>query len=121
MVSRVRLRRSGLVVFFTKLVSTAVGLIFALLVARELSPSDYGLWGFLAAFASYFMLPSRLYSYWITRDEARGLSAAKTGVAASMTLAAPACAFFLLCYVFLRLFRQFFNSDLKNFRNIRCL
>lgn len=68
----VRLRYSGLIIFSSRVLSTAVGLAFALIVVRRLSPVDYGLWQFIGALAPYFTLPSTSLPYWALRDVAEG-------------------------------------------------
>ena len=64
--------------FSSKVFSILTGLLFTLIAARKLSPSDYGLWGVIAAFASYFLLPIRPLGYWAGRDIARGLPVARS-------------------------------------------
>lgn len=94
--SCVRLRYSGLILFASRLVSTLAGIIFALMIVRKLTPFEYGLWFFLGAFASYFIMPSNFLSYWMTRDVARGLRASKTGLMANLTISIVALLFFIL-------------------------
>jgi len=57
---------------------------------------DYGLLQLIAAFASYFILPSKIFPYWITRFVARGFKASKTGLIVNLLLSIPSFALFLL-------------------------
>lgn len=97
----IRLRYSGLVVFSSKIFSMFIGLIFTLIATRKLSPSDYGLWGVMMAFASYFILPSRFFTYWAARDVARGFSAAKSMLWLMSGISIPCFIIFLILSPFL--------------------
>lgn len=84
---RIRLKYAGLMVFSLKVFSIVTGSIFTFIVVRKLSSGEFGLWQTIGALMTYFILPSRVFTYWLIRDEARGLPAAKTGLLINIILA----------------------------------
>lgn len=107
--SRVRLKYSGVVVFSSKILSLFTGLLFVLIAARKLSPEDYGLWSALAAFTSYFVLPSDLFTYWVARDVSRSFQVVKS---ASWLVAATSTCCFVAFLLLLPLTALSFRSTI---------
>jgi hypothetical protein len=56
------------------------------MVTRRMSLADYGLWLTISDYIAYFVLPSRVISYWVTRYVARGFNVSKTGVLLNLEL-----------------------------------
>ncbi|MDI9619366.1 MAG: hypothetical protein QFX33_00875 [Candidatus Nezhaarchaeota archaeon] len=68
---RVRLKYSGFVVFASRMLSIGTGLIFTLMVTRNVSPEAYGVYGNISDVVSYFTLASSIIPFWLTRAVAR--------------------------------------------------
>jgi len=86
--TKIRLRYSGFIALGSSLAVTAIGFAFTVMVTRRLSINDYGIWSTMGVLSSYFAMwiPS-VYSYWITRDSARGkYDSARTGINISFIL-----------------------------------
>jgi len=91
---------SGLIVFLSGLVSVSFGLIFTLIVTRRLSPEEYGTWGLLFSIVSYFLISEFIFSFWATRQIARGEIIGKTSFFSSSLLSISLFPIFVV-YVFL--------------------
>ena len=76
--SRVRVRRSGLVSFAVKLGSLLTGLIFTVMVTTHLTTPEFGLWSLIGKTLGYTLLPTSILIFWATRYRARGLLVGKT-------------------------------------------
>ncbi|QQG48931.1 MAG: hypothetical protein HY247_01035 [archaeon] len=112
MVSRVSLRRTGFIVFGSRLASIFTGLLFLIMVTRSLTPQSFGLWEFiydLVAFSSY---PASVIGFWALRKVARGALVAKTAIVVSAGLSAGGAALFLAASLVLH---GSVGSDLSHF------
>lgn len=90
---RIRLQYGGFVIFSGQLIGVVTGLIFTLLLTRNMSVFQYGIWTNIFDYAAYFTVFSGLFPFWATRFVARGKEgAAKTSSLAQliMTLAVSA-------------------------------
>ncbi len=67
----VRLRYSGLIIFLARLLSVGTGLIFTLMVTRNITTEMFGIYGNLSDVLSYFTLASSIFPFWATRFAAR--------------------------------------------------
>jgi O-antigen/teichoic acid export membrane protein len=84
--SEIPIRKTGFVVFASRIISIFTGIGFLLLMTRSLSTSQFGLWEViidLVAFASY---PAGLIGFWATREVARGAPIGKTSIALNVVL-----------------------------------
>jgi O-antigen/teichoic acid export membrane protein len=86
--SNIRVRRSGLFFFLTRLGSILTGLIFVVIAASHLSAAEYGLWALIGKTISYVVLASAILTFWTTRYRARGVSLGKTIVIGSAMISA---------------------------------
>lgn len=78
MSSAIRPRRTGALVFSSRILSVFTGSLFLVMITRSLTTSQFGLWeviGSIVVFASY---PAGLLTYWATREVARGKVVGKT-------------------------------------------
>jgi O-antigen/teichoic acid export membrane protein len=92
----IRLQYSGLIIFAAKLLSVATGMIFTLLITRNTTREEYGVWSNVFDLLAYFMLLSGALPFWTTRFVARGKEgAAKTGLLANLILALISVAIYL--------------------------
>jgi len=74
--------------FATKMFSVATGLIFTLLITRNTTKEQYGIWSNIFDLTAYFILLAAALPFWITRFVARGREGAvKTGLVANLIIA----------------------------------
>ncbi|HKM60575.1 MAG TPA: hypothetical protein VJY36_06855 [Candidatus Bathyarchaeia archaeon] len=78
-----RLQYSGLIIFSSQLIGVATGLIFTLLLTRNMAVAQYGVWTNIFDYTAYFTIFSGLLPFWATRFVARS----KEGAAKTSTLA----------------------------------
>ena len=84
----IRLQYSGFVLFGAKMLSVATGMIFAVLLIRNITDEQYGIWSNVFDLAAYFMLLATAFPFWSGRFVARGKQGAlKTGVVANLIVA----------------------------------
>lgn len=91
----IRLRYTGLVAFLARIGSIFTGLAFTVLVTRNLSVSEFGLWQYISILCSYLLFPNALINYWSTRFTARGYNVGKTHVCLSASFSFAALVAFL--------------------------
>ncbi|MEM3732167.1 MAG: hypothetical protein QXL69_04300 [Candidatus Bathyarchaeia archaeon] len=96
MSEKIRIKHSGLIVFSSKIFSVLTGLIFTVVVTRNLSVNDFGIWQYLSLILSYAVFPATLIPYWATRFYARGAHVAKTTILSNMILSTPSFLIFLI-------------------------
>ena len=84
----IRLQYSGFVIFGTKMLSVATGMIFTLLVIRNVTKEQYGIWSNVFDLMAYFVLLASALPFWAGRFVARGKEGAiKTGLVANLVIA----------------------------------
>ena len=79
----IRVTYSGLISFGARLISIITGLVFVIIVTRELSIEEFGTWGLINGIIIYAMIINPITSYWVTREIARGERTAKTAIFSS--------------------------------------
>jgi O-antigen/teichoic acid export membrane protein len=85
--NKIRLQYSGLILFSSKLLSVATGLLFTLMLTRILTRKEFGIWGNINDLTIYFLLTANIVPFWVTRFVARKHEgAAKTGIVANLLL-----------------------------------
>jgi O-antigen/teichoic acid export membrane protein len=85
---QVRLRYSGFVVFTTQILSLITGLVFTLLLTRNMTTDQFNVWTNIFDYTGYFLLFNPVIPFWATRFVARGKEGAvKTSVSAQLTIA----------------------------------
>ncbi|MDE1853733.1 MAG: hypothetical protein KGI38_08305 [Thaumarchaeota archaeon] len=82
------LRSTGLLVFGGRIVSAFTGLLFTIMVARWLSPSNFGTWEVIVTLVTFSSYPVGVVAYWATRDVARGRMIGRTALASGGLLSA---------------------------------
>ncbi len=86
--NQVRLRYSGFIVFTTQVLSLITGLVFTLLLTRNMSTDQFNIWTNIFDYTGYFLLFNPVLPFWATRFVARGKEGAvKTSVSAQLTIA----------------------------------
>lgn len=87
MKSRIRLRYSGLVMFISRVTSIITGLIFTIIITRNLSPQIFGVWQNVGDWVGYFSVAATVIPSWSLRFVARGVEdAVETGVSFNLML-----------------------------------
>ncbi|MDV3243587.1 MAG: hypothetical protein LYZ66_00260 [Nitrososphaerales archaeon] len=76
----VRPRKTGLIVFSSRIVSVFTGLLFLVMITRWLTPSQFGLWEFIIDIVAFSAYPTGVITYWATREVARGKPVARTAL-----------------------------------------
>jgi O-antigen/teichoic acid export membrane protein len=70
--NEIRIRYSGFIIFASQLLSIITGLVFTLLLSRNMSTSQFGIWTNIFDYTGYFLLLSGVLPFWATRFAARG-------------------------------------------------
>lgn len=81
--SEIRVTYSGLISILTSLSTVITGLVFLMIVTRQLSPEELGTWSLIGGLISYVIIIEPIVSYWTTREIARGEKSAKTSLMSS--------------------------------------
>jgi hypothetical protein len=86
----IRFQYSGYVIFAVQIFSVITGLIFTLLLTRNMNtnyPNQYGIWTSIFDYIAYFTLFSGVFSFWAERFVARGRTGAvRTGIMAQLVI-----------------------------------
>jgi O-antigen/teichoic acid export membrane protein len=92
----IKLQYSGAVIFAAKLISVITGMVFTLLVTRNATKEQYGVWTNVFDILAYFALLASVLPFWATRYVARGeKGAAKTGIVANFLISLASMAIYL--------------------------
>lgn len=78
--SGIRVTYSGLISFVVGLASVFTGIIFTLIVTRQLTPEEFGTWNLIGGLIVYVVIIEPTISYWVTREVARGKESGKTAI-----------------------------------------
>ena len=78
--SNIRVTYSGLIAFVIGFAGVITGILFVIIVTRQLSPEEFGLWTLIGSLVSYVVIVEPIVSYWTTRQIARGETVGKTSV-----------------------------------------
>ncbi len=86
--NQIRLQYSGLIIFTSQVVGIITGLVYTLLLTRNMTTSQFGIWTNIFDYTGYFLLFSGLLPFWATRFVARGKEGTvKTGTLAQLLIA----------------------------------
>ncbi len=80
------LRSTGLLVFTGRIMSAFTGLLFTVMVARWLDPTNFGIWEVIVTLVTFSAYPVGVVAYWATRDVARGRMVGRTALATGALL-----------------------------------
>ena len=111
--NNIRVTHSGFIAFFVGLGSIFTGILFTLIVTRQLSPEEFGIWTIIGSMVGYFLISEPIISYWTTRQIARDEPVGKTSLVSSIIFASgslPMCIVFV--YLFAHVEPEFFNTML---------
>ncbi len=94
--SELRIQYSGLIIFAAQLISVVTGLVFTLLLSRNMTKAQWGVWGNISDVTAYFLLFSGFIPFWALRFVARAEEGAiKTAFVANLTLAIASAAAYI--------------------------
>ena len=107
--SKIRLRFSGFILFSGKVFSMLTGMLFVIIVVRNLSPSEFGVWQNIADVLGYFILMNTIIPSWAGRYVARGMeSAGKTSILINFAISIP---LMLLCFLMAPVFAKIAGTN----------
>ncbi len=101
--SGIRVTYSGLISFVIRLVSVFTGIIFTLIVTRQLTQEEFGTWSLIGGLLLYVVTADFIISYWLTREVARGIDSAKTAVVSGSVMSIGAIFAYLVIAYFVGL------------------
>jgi len=81
--SNIRVTYTGFIAFAVSLLGSLTGLIFVIIVTRQLEPEDFGLWALIGSMVAYIAILHPIIGYWTTREIARGENVGKTSFLSS--------------------------------------
>lgn len=88
---------SGFIVFASQILSLFTGLVFTLLLTRNMGTDEFGAWSLIFYLIGLFTLMNGLFPFWATRFVARGKEGTiKTAVSANFAVALIVMAGYLL-------------------------
>lgn len=82
--SDIRLTYSGLITLTIRLLSLITGMIFSVIVTRNISTEDFGLFSIIGSLIAYSLFGHTIISYWIQRHIARSEEVGKTAVISNL-------------------------------------
>lgn len=82
--------------FAGNLVTLATGLVFNILIARNLEPATLGVWFFIGSVIPYFQILEKTIPYWAGRDIPRGVEVGRTTVLFNLLLSLPITLIFII-------------------------
>ncbi len=93
----IRLRYSGFILFLFRLISVGTGLLNTLIVTRNITIEEYGIFNNINDVLSYFTLTATIIPFWVMRFSARRRpGAAKTGIVVNAMIATAVATLYLL-------------------------
>lgn len=96
MSGRIRVRFSGLLMFAGNLTTLATGLVFNVLIARNLEPAELGVWFFIGSVIPYFQVLEKVVPYWSVMEIPRGHAVGRTAVVFNLLVSLPIASAFAL-------------------------
>jgi len=94
--NEIRLRYSGFIIFAARIVSVGTGLIFTLLITRNTTEAQFGIWSNIFDVLGYLVLLSTAIPFWTTRFVARDKEGStKTGLVANLVIGAISTVLYL--------------------------
>lgn len=97
-----RIQYSGLIIFGSQLVSVATGMVFILLLTRNMTRPEYGVWSNIFDVTGYFLLFAGFVPFWAMRFVARqNEGAAETAVVGNLMVALALAAVYIPLVPFL--------------------
>lgn len=98
--TEIRVTYSGLVSFAIGIASVLTGLIFTLIVTRELSQEEFGTWGLIGSLTTYVFIIEPIVSYWTIREIARGNESGRTALISNTMFSFGAVPIYFVIIIF---------------------
>ena len=109
----IRVTYSGLLGFAVAMGGILAGLAFTIVVTRQLTPEEFGVWAVIGSMASYSATAEPIISYWTTRQVARRKPVGKTSMASTSLFAGGSVPIFVASvYLFGNIDATFLDSML---------
>ena len=109
--SDIRVTYSGLIGFTVAMGGILSGTIFTIIVTRQLSVEEFGIWAVIGGMVGYSVAAEPIISYWTTRQIARGEPVGKTSIVSSSLFAGFSIPIYVVSvYLFSGIEPEFFNS-----------
>ena len=109
----IRVAYSGLLGFAVAIGGVFAGLAFTVIVTRQLTPEEFGVWAVIGSMASYSITAEPIISYWTTRQIARGKPVGKTSMTSTSLFAGGSIPIYILSVLlFTNIESAFFDSML---------
>jgi len=95
--TRIRTKYAGLILFISRYLSVVTGFLFSLIIIRNISTKELGIWNNMGDLATYFILLSDVIPFWAARYTARGREgSAKTALISNFLLSIIASLIYLI-------------------------
>ena len=98
--SGIRVTYSGLISFGVGMGTILTGIIFTLIVTRQLTSNELGIWTLIGGLISYVVITESTISYWVTREIARGIESGKTAIFVSGIMSVVGMVIFMIIVYF---------------------
>ena len=109
----IRVTYSGLLGFAVAMGGILAGLAFIIIVTRQLTPEEFGVWAVIGSMASYSATAEPIISYWTTRQVARGKPVGMTSMASTSLFAGGSIPIYIVSvYLFANVDATFLDSML---------
>lgn len=82
--SNIRVTYSGLIGLVINFGRILTGMLFVIIVTRQLEPEEFGMWAIIGSMLAYFLITEGIISYWSTRQISRGTPVGKTAMVSSL-------------------------------------
>ncbi len=94
--NEIRVQYSGFIVFASQITSLFTGVVFTLLLTRNMGTDEFGAWSFIFYIVGLFTIFSGLFPFWATRFVARGREGAvKTAIVSNFMVSIAAMTVYL--------------------------
>ena len=110
--SRIPLRRTGLIVFGSRVLSIFTGLLFLIMITGWLIPARFGQWEVILTFVTFASYPAGWLGFWATRDVARGMMVGRTVILLNLLLSVAGAGIYFLISLY---WSSFLGSSLTPF------
>ena len=99
--SSIRVTYTGLISFIISISTVVTGLIFVIIVTRQLTQEEFGTFNLISGLVTYVYVFRPMIGYWATREIARGIETGRTAFISTGMLATVAIfTYFLIAYLF---------------------
>ena len=96
----IRVTYSGLISFSVSIISLITGLVFTLVVTRQLTQEEFGTWSLIGVLTSYVLVIQPIINIWITREIARDIDSGRTAlISTSMFSGIGVASYLILVFV----------------------